>query len=298
MSGLLAERGFYKEGKKEGLFEEYRDESGLLFSRGIYKNDKLDGVLTIWDSTGGLLKRELYKDGERVRSLRTAEVVSMNGRQQATLSRIKANDQYPERGEIELLRGMSHKLYFERLSQDGLCERWYESGRLMSVRQEDEYGIPCGISEEWSELGELKKRCNYKSGGLLNGLYETWWDEDQIRVRANYKDGKLDGLYEEWYPDGQIEERANYKADRQDGISEQWWEDGRLLSRENYKDGRKHGLCERMAPICGKINQYIYKDGVIQSGKLVDHFSDLSVQGPIKKITIVPKSKGKSGIKR
>lgn len=78
----------------------------------------------------------------------------MTKEQKEKLEEIRANDEHPERGEIEFLRGMNHKLYFERSSQDGLRERWYENGRLMSVRQEDENGIPCGLSEEWNESGQ------------------------------------------------------------------------------------------------------------------------------------------------
>lgn len=273
MSGLLAERCNYKYGKKEGLYEGYRDISGFLATRCTYKNDKIDGVYESWDSRGDLISRKLYKDGEFVKGLRAAEVRSMDERAQATLSRIKANDKHPERGEIEYLAGKPYGYYYERLSPDGVCERWYENGRLMSVQQVDEDGIPCGFSEEWNEWGELEKRCSYKKGMVLNGLYERWYGKDQIEIRANYKDGKRDGLLEKWHPNGQIVSRDNYKDDKLNGLSEEWNRDGELQCQENYKNGALDGLSERRMHVPGMICQHIYMNGVIIAYDSKDHFS-------------------------
>ena len=75
--GRLLYQVTYKNGEKDGVEEEYID--GVLRQRRHYKDGKEDGVLEVYNPDGSLNRRNIYKDGEFVRSEVSAEGVENEG---------------------------------------------------------------------------------------------------------------------------------------------------------------------------------------------------------------------------
>ena len=204
---------------------------------------------------------------------------AMTPGQERMLERIRANDQYPERGEIKLAVVDYGNYYFERQSAE--ChESWYRNGQLKSL-----FDKTIGVKKEWDENGYLESVSNYKNG-FLNGLYEhyypngqvaartnykygeedgpceTWHPNGQLRSHMNYKNGKLNGLYERWHPNGQLSFRCNYYASKIDGLCEAWHPNGQLESRKHSHNEKLYGLFETWYDN-GQYSQRVnYKDGV------------------------------------
>lgn len=133
------------------------------------------------------------------------------------LEKIRQNDEFPERGEIEY---------------DDLFCYFYRGGRAN------------GIYERWYENGQLFKRANYKRGER-EGLFEEWYPNGLKTTCAEYKGGELDGLEERWDKNGQLIERSNYKKGKLEGLSEYLRYDGRVESCE-YSNGEL--LSRRIIP--------------------------------------------------
>jgi len=58
------QRGSFKNGKREGYWEEYR-ETGLLFKKGTYKNGKKEGYWEEYHENGQLSSKGDYKNGKK-----------------------------------------------------------------------------------------------------------------------------------------------------------------------------------------------------------------------------------------
>ena len=66
-NGQISSKGNYKDGKLDGLVEEFYLPSGLLWNRKNYKDGKLDGLVEYFSPYGILNGIEEYKDGKRIK---------------------------------------------------------------------------------------------------------------------------------------------------------------------------------------------------------------------------------------
>ena len=66
-NGQISSKGNYKDGKLDGLVEEFYLPSGRLWNRKNYKDGKLDGLVEYFSPYGILNGIEEYKDGKRIK---------------------------------------------------------------------------------------------------------------------------------------------------------------------------------------------------------------------------------------
>ena len=66
-AGEICERTYYKDGKKNGLSQIFRN--GRLVAEGEYKDEKYEGVWTIYDDEGKVEKMKKYENGSLVADL-------------------------------------------------------------------------------------------------------------------------------------------------------------------------------------------------------------------------------------
>ena len=155
--------------------------------------------------------------------------------QKKVLEELIANDQYPERGEIEFITEGFYRGFFMRKTPDS-HEMWYVDGQLASrINCKDDRWE--GLLEQCHENGQMSARGEYKEG-KREGLHEEWYDNGQLAVRWNFKHGEAEGLCERWSANGQLDLRVNYKNDRLNGLWEKWNENGQLVDRRRYKNNK------------------------------------------------------------
>ena len=63
-NGQISSKGNFKDGKRDGLVEEFYLPSGRLWNRKNYKDGKRDGLQEIYYDNGKLWVRENHKDGK------------------------------------------------------------------------------------------------------------------------------------------------------------------------------------------------------------------------------------------
>lgn len=208
--GNLSSIEHYKNGKRDGLFEDY--ENGNLERRAHFKDDYADGLYEFFYKDGSLRSRTEWKEG------------SANG----------IRESFRPDGTREFVQHYLNGLL------DGVQEMYFGDGSLME-HWEYSAGAKHGIHEQYSG-GRLVIRENYHEG-KKDGELIRWDSVGNIRVRENYRLGKLDGVQEYYdFGEGRLSLRLTYKngecvKDEGFGI------DGHLVELKTYdENGEKHGI--------------------------------------------------------
>ena len=62
--GKLRNKGTYKDGKRDGIYEEYHMSNGALWTRVTYKDGKEEGIMEIFSDDGTLRSKCFYAKGK------------------------------------------------------------------------------------------------------------------------------------------------------------------------------------------------------------------------------------------
>jgi len=160
--GQLQYRYNYKNGKKDGLQEEWyadsslaRGEEAQLQYQHNYKDDKRDGLQQAWYSSGQRWYQTNCKNDE---SHGLHKGWHMNGQ-------------------------LQYWGNYKNGKEDGLWEEWYANGQL-EYRGYYKDGLRHGLWEAWYVSGQPDFRGNYKNG-KEDGLREAWFADGQPK-HQNY----------------------------------------------------------------------------------------------------------------
>ena len=80
----------------------------------------------------------------------------------------------------------------------------------VKTRETFKHGRKDGLCEEFYENGRLKFRRNYNNG-KRHGRWEWFRKNGQLYIRGNYKNGKRHGPWERFHSNGQLQFKGNYK---------------------------------------------------------------------------------------
>lgn len=198
--GSSAKSLTYKDGKKEGFFQQFKD--GYLHYQGNYVNDRADGELKVFYETGELKSTQLFVDGTPKKDT----FYHMNGAVKSTQTYVG--------GQVE-----------------GVVETFYDSGELES-RSHYKFGKQDGLYEKFTIDGTILKTIQYSRGTEVDGknyddfgnlLYTYTKDSNFITLIDYYLDGKIkrkavdefklhNETINEFYPNGvlKIDKRVKY----------------------------------------------------------------------------------------
>lgn len=123
---------------------------------------------------------------------------------------MRANDKYPERGEIKLIGAGLSEGFFSRWSLGGCCEKWYKNGQLEERYTVDKNGQKNGLYERWFTNGQLERRCTYKND-KLHGSFKSWYRNGQQELWFHFNNGEIDGACQSWNQDGLLVEHMYYE---------------------------------------------------------------------------------------
>ncbi len=206
----------YKSGMKDGTFERYYvDEKGahLLIDRKKYKDDKADGIWELY-SNGILYDLRTYKNGEKNGEFREYNM---------------ENGELQEIGNVKTINGKSVKdgiqIEFKKAGKndtttykdgvlDGLQVRYSKTGQLQEKIIWSNGLQVDGIYERFYEDGTIMSRIEYK-GGVINGVYEQYWNGKFI-MKGTVINGKKEGRWEEYGDDGKLSKKKSgyYEGDK------------------------------------------------------------------------------------
>ena len=180
-NGQLRRKEAFKNGKKDGLVEEYSIK-GQLEYKANFKSGKHNGISEQYNKKTGKLQ---FKN--------TWENHKMNG----------LSEQYYETGELEF------KGNFKDNKLTGVVN-WYHKNGQLSKKETYKAGKRDGLFEQYYETGQLEYKGNYKDNELT-GVYNGYYKNGQLESKRTYKSDKKDGLVEEYYKNGQLKEKILYK---------------------------------------------------------------------------------------
>ena len=149
------QRGSFKNGKREGYWEEYR-ETGLLFKKGTYKNGKKEGYWEEYRENGQLSRKGDYKNGKKEGYWEEYYYDSFS----IDLS----TDFLGMKGVDKLM--MTSKGDYKNGKKEGSWEKYRENGKLLD-KGDYKNGKKEGYWEYYNQDGSLEKN---RTGTYKNGV--------------------------------------------------------------------------------------------------------------------------------
>lgn len=224
----LAEKGSFKEGRRDGTWYEYYSDGESVKSERKFKEGKLDGMQTTFYTDGQTESEKSYKEG--------AEHGPERKWDQSGNQTVDANfrDGRPDGKQIRFF--ISNTGNYEQVSNfaDGV-----QSG---------------AYSETWED-GVVRIAGQYKDGKKDGKWIENKRD-GKPRSVATYKAGELNGESRTFFTDGSVESIEQYAGGKRDGSSVTHdYNTGKVKSEFTYKAGKKEGPYKRYYPETGKVRE-------------------------------------------
>jgi antitoxin component YwqK of YwqJK toxin-antitoxin module len=199
-NGQLEKKESYKNGKRDGEYEEY--ENGKISLRGVYKDDKMDGFWETFWSDGEIFTKIYYKNDKR------------DGLYQSFYP--------PENKEVGFLVNFFYSIgIMDKPGPRTEVFGWYIDGYME------------GKWEGYFENGSLEYTGFYKNS-KQDGVWEEYYPNGRYKSRIGWKENSYDGEYVYFNELGHLT-RGNYKNGKRDGV----WEE-HVYNRFEiyfYKDG-------------------------------------------------------------
>ena len=158
--GILIDSGTFKDGERDGLTEQFYNDTGKLRVSANYKNGVLDGEFKAYYPNGNLQGEVIYKNGE------------MNGEYK----------EYNENKSIRLSGNYKNNL------QDGEWKSYLEDGTLESIINY-KAGELHGLKEDYYKNGNVWIRQEFKNNDL-DGVYEVYYENGNPQLKAKIKNGQ------------------------------------------------------------------------------------------------------------
>lgn len=257
--GRLLEKGNYRDGKREGVWQEYT----VDFQRqeGKYLDDERDGVWQTFADSGEVVAVETWKNK------------TLNGLWQRKVQQKGTDSSWVVEEEGQYLNGDKEGEWKEMMTTEPRYAKYHRGLLEGELRLTTPEGQNIAIK-------------NYQHG-LLNGEVNEWFANGKLKRHANYLNGQLQG--EEIYYDknGQMSELHHWKiisptdsglcknlilqevcdrraANQTDSVKEgewrSWHEGGVLASLAHWKNGQKFGA-EYKFNYSGKLFSYARWEG-------------------------------------
>jgi uncharacterized protein len=211
----LKTKSNYKEGKKEGVFEQYYN-NGQLRQRVSFVGGEPTEPWQYYDESGQLTEGILF---EKLR-MEEGEIATVYEKESGELFTgpfisFHENNKVEKRG--TLIDGKLH----------GVSQLFYNNGQL-SYGNTYKFGLREGLEENFYENGQLFSKTHFVGGKQVNGVEETFRENGELMKRVNWKNGLKDGLYETYHDNGELHEKGTFVQNFLDGKSEEYDESGKL----------------------------------------------------------------------
>jgi antitoxin component YwqK of YwqJK toxin-antitoxin module len=158
--GVLIDNANFKAGERDGLTEQFYNDTGKLRVSANYKNGVLEGEFKAYYPNGNLQGEVNYVNGE------------MNGEFK----------EYHENKKIRLSGSYKNSL------QEGEWKFYLEDGTLESIINYKD-GELHGIKEDYYKNGNVWTRQEFKNNDL-DGVYEVYYENGNLQLKAKIKNGQ------------------------------------------------------------------------------------------------------------
>ena len=158
--GILIDSGTFKDGERDGLTEQFYNDTGKLRVSANYKNGVLEGEFKAYYPNGNLQGEVIYKNGEKNGDFK----------------------EYHENKNIRLSGSYKNSL------QDGEWKSYLEDSTLETIINYKD-GELNGLKEDYYKNGNVWTRQEFKNNDL-DGVYEVYYENGNPQLKAKIKNGQ------------------------------------------------------------------------------------------------------------
>lgn len=233
-TGSLKEVYTYKNGLKNGSFEEYSP-YGYLMLTGSFIDGKKDGQWQYAYYTGQLEKVSNYKNDILNGDYKyyydngktNVEGKYKNGKKSGKWTWYNNRGQKDQEG------------FFSEDLQDGKWTYYYPTGEL-SYNAEYKLGKAHGFWSYFYKDGSRFKEGSF-SEDLKDGDWKTWYENGNLLMSGKYVKGKEEGEWKNYWENGNLKNKSTFKDGLLSGTWESYHQSGRPSLKGNYKENNKTG---------------------------------------------------------
>ncbi len=254
-TGLKAQGGnlIDADGKKQGTWSKFYEDSPQLFYRGQFKNDLPEGTFTYYYRSGKVKGVMEYLPGGK---------------------KVKSVTYYPN-GKV-----MAKGNYIVQ-KKDSIWNYYTDAGILNSIEHWD-MGAKHGLEEVFFDDGSIAEETNHKDG-LRNGDWKQYYESGRLRLQGSFVRDELNGTIIYFYQNGSKEITGKFL----DGLREGTWmyfnKDGSVRYQSVYRGGelvkerRENGTFVEYGPDNILLSSVTYKAGK-REGVFQEYHDDASFE--------------------
>lgn len=242
-NGILRSEGAYNDkNTREGVWKFYYP-SGLIKDLENYKNGTIEGIVEAYYTNGSIETQKNYINGQ------------LEGLQSV----------YYATG------GKENTYEYKAGKQEGKESNYYKDGKLKYeiLMKNQKYEGPL---VQYYNNGHVLERSTFKENSR-SGKYQNFYNypENTLQSEATYEKGVAVGEYKSYYRNTKPDETGMYnKSGEKDGLWKEFYDDGTLRSEENFSDGKWDGSAKYYNESGKMIEEYIYKNDILQEYKAYD----------------------------
>lgn len=244
--GTISRKESYKNGLREGLYEEY-NRFGKLSERSWFKNGVLDSLSLDYSLYGKLLDSTQYDLGKKHGVERSFH-----------LSGIRISESRYEWG---LLQG-SKRFFNEQGTVVAILE--YNNDVLVGFSQIGPDGKMSDMNYVLSQTAQI--RAHHPNGklayefqivnGVYSGAYKMYMMNGNLLSEYFYENGQRHGIAKDFFKNGKVMQQMNYERDDLHGAYKKYNEAGLLVENGHYYFSTLHGLIQYFNT-SGKIEKQV-----------------------------------------
>ena len=246
----------YKNGKRDGRYQEFYERNHRLKCEVEYRNGNRDGRYQEFYEENQKLKLEVeYKDGLKEGPLRkyfplkdtvSEEIFYENGERHGPYKKYYPNSQLSE--DATFLDG----------KKEG-PDKFYNGDGVLIAELSYKNDKQDGLTKTYDDKGILLREAYFKEGQLDGG--SKFYENGILVLEKTYEKGMNTGFAWEYFPNGKRKKEIIMRDNKQEGITRTYNDKGDLLTEAHYKDGILDGLSRFYDRGC-LISEKTYEDGV------------------------------------
>jgi antitoxin component YwqK of YwqJK toxin-antitoxin module len=222
---------FDKADRKQGKWKVYYND-GIIRSDGYYKDGKKNGVFKEYDTKGSLI--EINKFDEDVIDDEAEESVILDIRstyyEDGTIKTIGTYKEGKKEG--------THRVYDKNgIIIDGFI---YKEGIIIGKGIIDEQGFYQGTWKFYFNQDTLQSEGEYEDS-KKEGKWTYYYPNGKVKQIGKFKNGKPSGSWYWYYEDGVLHREESYYKGKEDGHSIEYDELENVITEGEYIDGYKEG---------------------------------------------------------
>lgn len=253
------------DGLLNGIFVQLHDNNTIKVE-GFYKNGKKNGMFKYYSKSGELIRYEIWEndilmDNVKSSNLLTNKVEYFTGTFNKKKSGFYVFDSIP----------VGRHDFFDTNGDLLKSEIYDYNGRIMAEGLFDSNGKRYGKWIEYYENGKIKSIGHY-NGDLPDGHWRYYFEDGSLAEEGVYRKGLIEGVWKYYCINQQIRKISNFVDGKLDGISVEYDCNGDTILILEYDYGLKNGRYIR------KVNNFI-EEGAYKDDRKVNKWKSYTSEG-------------------